>query len=454
MTIKKNLKKKLFKILFLKKKKLIETENKTFTSKQIFNDFLNIVYYLKKSKFKIIELSIKDKYLFFLVLLGGLFSNKLIYPKKNPLIFFRKSLKIFDEKKLSKVLNRKILTKPKFSFNNSSFLILETTGTTSKKKLITLNSLEYLNACYHSKEIFNYNNSNKILHCLPIYYNAGLNNTLFAGLLGESKIIFTENFNNFNFIKIFKIAKKKKINSIQLMPNMFLNLYFGLKDINFIKSLRSIISTGSYLYPEIQKKFYDLFGKKIFSCYGITELGGAISVQNNMNYNQENCVGKIPKNIKVKINKKKEILLNTPFKMSGYFFNRKVKKLKKNTFFNSGDLGFLKKDHLYITGRSKEIVIRGGENISLKFIENTALKFDEIKNVVCYGIKNIYSGENLIMIVEHKFKKKFPKKNFFNYLNKSLDKNSLPSLIYYKKKFPYFSNGKVNRQKLINSIEI
>ena len=67
-------------------------------------------------------------------------------------------------------------------------------------------------------------------------------------------------------------------------------------------------------------------------------------------------------------------------------------------------MGFIKNNHLYITGRSKEIVIRGGENISVKFIENTALKFNEIKNVVCYGVKNIYSGENL-MIVEYKSKK-------------------------------------------------
>ena len=55
---------------------------------------------------------------------------------------------------------------------------------------------------------------------------------------------------------------------------------------------------------------------------------------------------------------------------------------------------------LHIIGRSKEIINRGGENISLKNIENVALKFKKIKNVSCFGVKNIFSGENIVMFIE------------------------------------------------------
>ena len=68
--------------------------------------------------------------------------------------------------------------------------------------------------------------------------------------------------------------------------------------------------------------------------------------------------------------------------------------------------------------------------------------------------KNIYSDEDIIIIVEtKKFFSEKTKNHFTNFLRKNLYKNSFPSRILYIKKFPYYENGKLNRQKLINNIE-
>ena len=91
------------------------------------------------------------------------------------------------------------------------------------------------------------------------------------------------------------------------------------------------------MYPEIQNKFYECFKKKIFSCYGITELGGALTIQNLLNCDVEGCVGEIKRNIKIKINKKKEILINTSFKMVGYLKDKKfseTNKFNNKKYFN------------------------------------------------------------------------------------------------------------------------
>ena len=451
-----NLKNKIYKIIFVKNKSLIQVENNNISQKKIQKDIKLLMNFIQNKNPKIVEVSLNDKYLFFIILISCLFTNKIIYPKKEPKKSYNQSLDFFDEKKIKKILKNRKVPDVKFNFTNSNFLILETTGTTTNKKLMLTKANEYLMGCYHSKNIFKYNKLSKILHCLPIYYNAGLNNTLFAPLLGESKLVFTRNFDNFKFKRIFNLAKKNKVNSIHLMPNMYLNLIFGYRDKKFIQSLKSLISTGSYLYPEIQNKFYDCFQKKILSCYGITELGGALTIQNFANYNIAGCVGKIKKNIKMKINKKNEILINTPFQMLGYLKNKKFDKtniFSSKKYFNSKDLGIIKKKSLHIIGRSKEIVIRGGENISLKNIENIALKFQKIKNVYCFGVKNIFSGENIIMFIEVKSSNKIFKLNFLNHLKNSLDKNSIPNQIIYKKNFPYFPNGKINRQLLKKSID-
>ena len=66
------------------------------------------------------------------------------------------------------------------------------------------------------------------------------------------------------------------------MPSMYmmLNLANSLKVKKLINNCSKIVSTGSYLYEEVNSIFEKNFKKKIRSCYGITELGGALSLSN------------------------------------------------------------------------------------------------------------------------------------------------------------------------------
>ena len=455
MIKKENPKKRLFEILLKGKRDIFFINKKIINNKQLVLDLEKIIFYLNKfKKIKLIELNLSNKYFFTLILLGALFTNKTVYPSTNTTRIFKDSMMVDNEENIKKIINTKVIKNIKFNFKNSKFLFLETTGTTSKKKMIIFNSFDYLNACIHSKNIFKYSIKNKILHCLPIYYNAGLNNILFAPLFGRSKIVFSENFTIFNLSKIFKTANLNKCNSIQLMPSMFMNLIFFLKNKKFVKSFISIISTGSFLYPEIKNKFFNKFKKTIYSCYGITELGGAICVESKSSKNLAiGSVGIISSKIRIELNKKMEINLNTPFQMSGYLIGNKFKKLGKNFLFNTGDTGYMLKNNLFLTGRTKEIVKRGGENISLKKIENVAIKYNKIKNAICISKKNIYSDEDIIMLIETgKNFTNISKKKFNLHLENNLDKNFMPHKIIFKNKFSYFSNGKLNRQQLLNSM--
>ena len=295
--------------------------------------------------------------------------------------------------------------------------MLETTGTTSAKKIMIFKSWNYLNACIFSKNIFKYNSKNILVHCLPITYNAGINNLLFAPIFSQSKIILTENFNFFSINKIIKCIKYK-VNCIQLMPSMYmmLNLANSLKIKKFINNCSKIVSTGSYLYEEVNSIFEKNFKKKIRSCYGITELGGALSLSNYKS--KLNSVGNISKKIKFKILKNKLLLLNTKFMMYGFINlqNNKIRKINTQKFINTGDLANIKNRELYLVGRKREIVKRGGEMISLKEIENITLKFKFVSNVCCISKKNIYSDEDIIIIVEtKKFFSEKTKNNFTNF---------------------------------------
>ena len=171
---------------------------------------------------------------------------------------------------------------------------------------------------------------------------------------------------------------------------MMLNLANSLKVKKFINNCSKIVSTGSYLYEEVNSIFEKNFKKKIRSCYGITELGGALSLSNYKG--KLNSVGNISKKIKFKILKNKLLLLNTKFMMYGFINlqNNKTRKIDPQKFINTGDLANIKNRELYLVGRKREIVKRGGEMISLKEIENITLKFKFVSNVCCISKKYLF----------------------------------------------------------------
>lgn len=89
-------------------------------------------------------------------------------------------------------------------------------------------------------------------------------------------------------------------------------------------------------------------------------------------------------------------IIKTPWTSKGYF-NKNNKKQVKKTKFNSGDLGYFNQDNeLIITGRKKDIIIRGGINISPKKIEEYLNFLEYFDNATIIGIKDKYFGEKTL----------------------------------------------------------
>ena len=198
--------------------------------------------------------------------------------------------------------------------------------------------------------------------------------------LNKEKLTLSENF--INFI-CEKLVRKK------------------IKD-KFGGSLKAFISGGGALDKEVGS-FLNAIGLPTLQGYGLTETSPVVSC-NSINEIKVETVGKPFKENLVKIAEDGEILVKGENVMIGYWNNEaETKKVLKNGWLYTGDIGEFDGEFLKITDRKKDIIITpGGENISPIKIENDINKSDLIEQSLVYGDNKPYLVSLIVLSKEYK----------------------------------------------------
>lgn len=186
---------------------------------------------------------------------------------------------------------------------------------------------------------------------------------------------------------IFKLAEK--INNISFSKKIFKKVHD-----NFGGNLRFFVSGGSKLDPKIARDFLTL-GIKICEGYGMTETAPMISFT-PLNEIMPGSAGKILPGIEVKIADAGEIIARGRNVMKGYYKRPEAtaETIDRDGWIHTGDLGEIKNDYLYVTGRKKEmIVLSNGKNINPIEIEQWIMgKTNLIQEIVVAEIDSVLTA--------------------------------------------------------------
>lgn len=344
------------------------------------------------------------------------------------------------------VITDKKIIKTKYSPKNNNFLtstalITFTSGTTGQPKAVC-HSLDNLISC--SKAFISHHNLDgniNMLSAMPHHYMAGILNTFLCPLVAGGSVTLTDAFSAKNATDLFNVLINTKANCLWLSPSMLILATKLLRDQSSLDALEKkqpTIFIGTAPLPEAAK---NAFLKKcktyILESYGTSEQL-FISSQ-TINECQGQNVGSLLPGVDVEFSHDKEILANVPWEALGYL----------NAHFSSkttGDLGSSNLGKLNITGRRKDIIIKGGVNISPRLIEEAVMRQDKVIECAVIKSKHEFWGEVPIIFVIAE--KGFCLDNLKNILEKEIPKEMVPEKFILTNSFPRTITGKVIKSEL------
>jgi long-chain acyl-CoA synthetase len=282
------------------------------------------------------------------------------------------------------------------------YLITYTSGTSGIPKGVKHSLKNLFLTSISFNNIINFNKDNVFGHVMPMTYMAGILNTIIKPFICGSKIAILGRFNIPNALQFWKVVEKYKINTFWMSPtmlNILLKVDKGTIGSEYCHKNKTIFLIGTApLSLNVRKSFEEKYGVALYTSYGLSETL-FISVQNKLlqEYNDAN-VGRILDNVEYKLSPDNEILIRVPWMFFGYT-NEDTAKYFENDYYKTGDLGeIMSEKALYITGRKKDLIIKGGMNISPNQIVDVINKFEEIDEVIILGEKNNFGEESIICV--------------------------------------------------------
>jgi long-chain acyl-CoA synthetase len=141
--------------------------------------------------------------------------------------------------------------------------------------------------------------------------------------------------------------------------------------------------------------------------------------------------------------------VRTPGQMLGYWDQPQADIIDAEGWVHTGDLGRIEDGLLYVTGRSKDIIIRGGENIASAHVESALLRHPDVRNVAVVARPDPDLGERVAAAVELDPASSISAEELAEFARTQLPRNEVPSDWWLlKEELPMTEAGKVDKRKL------
>jgi len=265
---------------------------------------------------------------------------------------------------------------------------------------------------------------------------------------------------------VLETVQASRCTALHGVPTMFIAELEAMQKKSYdTATLRTGIMAGSPCPIEVMKQVVDVMGaKEMCITYGQTEASPGITMTRTTDSldRRVSTVGKSLPNVEVKIvdpatneivppGIQGELCTRGYHVMKGYYKNPEATQqaIDKENWLHTGDLAVMDKDgYCKITGRIKDMIIRGGENIYPREIEEFLYTCPKIKDVQVVGVPSRKYGEEVAAFVQLKADEKATAEDLKAFCDGKIAYHKIPAFFFFVNDYPTTASGKIQKYKL------
>ena len=329
------------------------------------------------------------------------------------------------------------------------YLTIFTSGSTGVAKGVVHSFRNLFLSAVAFGEKFDFSAENVFFHNFPMSFMAGVLNTFIKPLVWGSQIVVGERQAVTSAFSFWDTVIKYSVNTFWFNPtfaHLLLQLDRGTTGIDYCRGCKITACIGTaHLDVKVKHSFEEKYGFELFESFGLSETL-FISTNTPKVERVSGSVGVPLSGINLQFSEDGEIILNTPWTLKRYWGGEKL----NDKSFLSGDMGELDNNgNLFITGRKKDLIIKGGINVSPKKIEKyISEQFSPDGLLLVIGLPDPVMGEKTALFYQDENLGSEQQKAINLALQRDLGKDYIVDRFIFLKTFPVNNNGKTDKLKM------
>lgn len=347
---------------------------------------------------------------------------------------------------------------------DESALLMYTSGTTGKPKGVRLTHDNLLHAAKSVSQWHGLTPQDRVLSSLPIYHINGQSIATITPFFSGGSIVVAQKF---SVSQWWPAVIEHQCTWINMVPTIITYLLNAADDNSAPKAsdlcrVRFGRSASAPLPPEHHRAFEEHFGVAVLEAMGMTETCSVVFCNPDDDRKRYGSPG-LPCGVDAKVIDPKgrplsdhetgELCLRGKNVMTAYYKapDETSKVFDKEGWLRTGDLGYRDSDGFYfVTGRLKELIIKGGENIAPREIDEVLLKHPAVLDAACVGIPDQNYGQEILACIVLKEGQACSEEDIRLFSIAQLGKYKTPKEFHFVRDLPRGPSGKVQRLKLVD----